>query len=774
MAQINVSKRAFRVTRPARNFKFSRVTTNIVLVLGFLATAVAVPAWAEPVIVATSNEDGRFEVFSVQSPGPVRHRWRIPGPIDWSGWNNNVEGQFSDVVVVEAPTRRLFLFGLDAGVLVIRSQRVPNGAWGAETVRTGHDLKTISAAINADGRLEAFAVGGNGALYSINATDGSATGWSEWRNLGESGLKAVTVERDGNGRLTVVAIGSGGALKTIAQRSANGGWGSWSSLGGNDLTEAKLVRSINGSLTLLAIGSDGRLFSRTKGSTDAWSEWTLVSGQPLVHLSSLHAAANANGLIELVAISTSTSALHMAQRPDLSFPSEWTVLPTPAGITTYGDISIATNRAGSALIAAKDTNGQACVINRSSNTDMKDWSTAFWRCFESQVASAIEISGMSADTVGRPVHVTQGLTGYVLTAGKATLLRAFVAPNTLTEVESADIEVNIFSGTSVSTKKVVVTKPGLLLESSAPLGPSIGVIVPGNVIGAGPLADMNVRFRDTSGSVLQESRVGRFVFQRTKDLNILVVPAELGYAPGMPRFDAAWNADIARAMRRLAAMLPVRDGATAALNNSSPSGLRYRIGTPCRENFHPLFSPQDFSGDRTGAVYYACVYDQTRAENARRADGDKIDLTIEYRPGLFAPAFMPPGPTDPSPGGNSGRPPAPYADLPRAACVSGRWGGRWMTAPCYAQEFGHNLGLEPPGSPHYQDPADPGHSKDPAIVDAFAFDFVNRRPYPSGAGDTMNNASNGSWRGDEAALFNAYDFNFMRTRIAAKTASTGP
>ena len=119
------------------------------------SSSIALPA---PIVSAVTNADGRYEIFTANVPGAIRHRWQVPGPVDWTAWTTNVDGQFTKMVVTPSASRRLFLFGLDGGELKIRSQTSPNGAWGAQTLRTGHDLKAIAAARNADGRLEAFAV----------------------------------------------------------------------------------------------------------------------------------------------------------------------------------------------------------------------------------------------------------------------------------------------------------------------------------------------------------------------------------------------------------------------------------------------------------------------------------------------------------------------------------------------------------------------------------------------------------------------------------------
>ena len=198
-------------------------------------------------------------------------------------------------------------------------------------------------------------------------------------------------------------------------------------------------------------------------------------------------------------------------------------------------------------------------------------------------------------------------------------------------------------------------------------------------------------------------------------------------------------------------MLPVRDCVQSSLNGETRSGLRFAIGKAC---------------DGWTATYNDCVYQQTLAINA--AAGDDVDVTIEFRWGLYWPQWNPPG--DPYPGGNSGRPKPPYNNLRRAACVAGPWNGLEMTAPCFGQEIGHNFGLEPPGSPHFQDPSDPGHSKDSHINDPFAFDFVNGRPFdPAPAdhflGDVMNNTGYGAWQGRDEVMYNAYDWEYLRQQF---------
>jgi len=86
-----------------------------------------------------------------------------------------------------------------------------------------------------------------------------------------------------------------------------------------------------------------------------------------------------------------------------------------------------------------------------------------------------------------------------------------------------------------------------------------------------------------------------------------------------------------------------------------------------------------------------------------------------------------------------------------------------------AQEVGHLFGLEPRESPHFEDPRDPSHSKDPAHNDPFAFDFYLLKPYqppPGGfVGDVMNNLAGGVWQGRDMVLYNAFDWEYLRQKL---------
>ena len=348
------------------------------------------------------------------------------------------------------------------------------------------------------------------------------------------------------------------------------------------------------------------------------------------------------------------------------------------------------------------------------------------------------------------VFVLQGLQGTTLVAGKTTGLRVFTDDAKYTAADRIEATILRPDG---STLVKSWSRSDIVAIPTGSLGRNLLVQVPGSELPWVGSYTFDVKVFDAAGGLITSHSLEQTQLLPTKDLRFLVTYLFKGDNPGAFRPTPTWDADVQRSMARLGSMFPVRDGVQSALNGDLRNGLRYWVGTPC---------------DGYVQGYYDCVYQQTRTINS--SAGDHVDITIEFRPGFYNDNPCREVPC--GPGGNSARPPAPYSDLHRAGCVAGNFNGIEMTAPCFAQESGHNFGLEPSSSPHYQDLKDPGHSKDPFIKDPDAFDFLNNRAY-SVIGDVMNNLGSGALQGANAVMFNAFDWEYLRQQIL-KLSSTGP
>ena len=255
-------------------------------------------------------------------------------------------------------------------------------------------------------------------------------------------------------------------------------------------------------------------------------------------------------------------------------------------------------------------------------------------------AQQIKQSGIAADNFGKKILITQGLSGCTLIAGKRTLFRVFINPSDLPQVAKATFSITGTSG------PIQFNKSDLIIESSAPNGPSVGFIVPGIKYPKSGDYGCNMQVIANNGNILKNIVIGNINFQPAVDLRLLVF-----YLYGADWYwpTPAYTEDAKISMLHLGAMFPVRDGVQENLNTDKCSGIRYMIGNPSEAYGKGCLLPG------------VCAWDQTRQINS--AAGDHVDITVEFRPGLFSPEWIPSGEINNEPGGNSGRPGPPYSDF---------------------------------------------------------------------------------------------------------------
>src|SRR6266700_3711569 len=235
------------------------------------------------------NADGRLEAFTIGSDGALWHIWQTsPGQGPWSNWFSSdqpatslANAQFPPSIAQNADGRlEAFTVGTD-GALWHIYQVAPNGTWSSWTPRgKPPNLNAVNApfvAQNADGRLEAFTVGTDGALWHVWQTTPNGT-CSNWASMGLPKAVSITspptVEKNKDGRLEVLVSGHDGALWHIWQTVPGSVWGNWDSLG----TPPNI--SINSS-PFVSKKDDGRLEAFVNGSDGSlWHCWQVSTGGP--------------------------------------------------------------------------------------------------------------------------------------------------------------------------------------------------------------------------------------------------------------------------------------------------------------------------------------------------------------------------------------------------------------------------------------------------------------------------------------------------------------
>jgi hypothetical protein len=189
---------------------------------------------------------GRLEVFIASQQATLWHIWQTTPNDGWSDWlaHGTPSGVLfgSDSTPAVAPSAdgrlELFIVGNDLALWHMRQTARINrwSDWQSHDAPSGVNFQRVRPAVaqSADGRLELFVVGEDDALWHLWQTAPNG-GWSDWYCHGSpppAGLMgSPTVAASADGRLELFVVGTDGALWHLGQTAPNGGWSEWHSHG---------------------------------------------------------------------------------------------------------------------------------------------------------------------------------------------------------------------------------------------------------------------------------------------------------------------------------------------------------------------------------------------------------------------------------------------------------------------------------------------------------------------------------------------------------------
>lgn len=242
-----------------------------------------------PVTVA-AQKDGRLQVFAVGRDRKVHTRVQLRPNGGWGRWTVMAGYRgfpaATPLAVAANKDGRLQLLGVGGdGRIRSRAQRAANGAWGSWTTWTGYGAfpptTPVSAVLNKDGRMQAFAVGAGGRVYTrVQRKPGAGfaryVAWTGYDAFPRRTLITPAMHRDG--RLQVFGVGGGGRVWTRMQSKANGSWGTWTAWGSYDAfaprTPVVVRMRADGRLQAFVVGGGGRMYTRyQKDPNKSWVEW---------------------------------------------------------------------------------------------------------------------------------------------------------------------------------------------------------------------------------------------------------------------------------------------------------------------------------------------------------------------------------------------------------------------------------------------------------------------------------------------------------------------
>jgi hypothetical protein len=322
--------------------------------------------WNDPVVARDS--DGRLELFM----GFGSETWQIWQTSRNGGWTPQWAAHpapagslaTGDLALTLRPDNCLELFVI--GVISAQQselwhirQTAPSQGWtdwsslGSPAAAGG--LHTPVVAASADGRLEVFATGSDGALWHIWQTSPNG-GWSSWLSHGGppgttlNDLWHPVVAPNSQRRLELFAVGDDNALWHIWQIAPNGGWSSWTSHGtppGTDFFNSggpAMAASADGRLELFICGKDEQLWHIWQvAPSGGWSSWTSHGHPPIVNppfpvgvWNTPGLALNSAGRLELFVAGTNTELWHIWQTAPNQGWSGWLSHGAPAGFNIFG------------------------------------------------------------------------------------------------------------------------------------------------------------------------------------------------------------------------------------------------------------------------------------------------------------------------------------------------------------------------------------------------------------------------------------------------------
>ena len=321
--------------------------------------------WHNPVVAR--NSDSRLELF-MGFDAQTWHIWQTSRNGGWTPqWTQHpappghLATGFGTLIL--RPDGRLQLFAI--GVISAQSnallhimQTAPSQGWtswaslGAPAAAGG--LNRPAVAQSADGRLEVFAVGRDGALWHIWQTSVNG-GWSSWASHGAppgtqvGGLRQAAIAPNSQGRLELFVLGEDKALWHIWQVAPNGGWSNWASHGtppGTTFTFSgpAMAASADGRLELFICGDDNALWHIWQvAPSGGWSPWTSHGRPPSTNppfpggvWNTPGLALNSAGRLELFVAGTNTELWHIWQTVPNQGWSGWLSHGSPPGFKIFG------------------------------------------------------------------------------------------------------------------------------------------------------------------------------------------------------------------------------------------------------------------------------------------------------------------------------------------------------------------------------------------------------------------------------------------------------
>ena len=297
-----------------------------------------------PVSLAASG-DGRLELFGTGT-GSLQHSWQTTWSNGWSAWENipappsPVGAGFFAPGVAARANGRLAAFVAN-GALWRREQTAWSNGW-TDWLPHGSPpgalvVGPVTAHRSGDGRVEVFTVDDHGRMWNIRQTSPDS-GFSEWNDFGTPDVALEdrpALARSADGRLELFVTGSDGALYHQWETAVGTlTWSGWVLAGKPPNTSfvdhPVLGASADGRLELFVTGADRNIWhSWQTRASNGWSGWVSTLPGPGTEGASPDVRASGDGRLELFVVGADGNLWHRWQTQASNGWSAWVAVAHP-------------------------------------------------------------------------------------------------------------------------------------------------------------------------------------------------------------------------------------------------------------------------------------------------------------------------------------------------------------------------------------------------------------------------------------------------------------
>jgi uncharacterized protein (TIGR03437 family) len=328
----------------------------------------------------------------------------------WSDLGGSVNGK---VTAAKNADGRLEAFARwsDNSVHVNVQSSAGSAQWSGWTAIGGSISSDPIPAVNQDGRLDVFAIGTDNAIWHSEQTAAGSGTWTAWASLGGQGRQDPWVLRNADGRLEVFIFTTDFHMWHVWQNSPDGSWNSGDEIVGNLVSSPTAALNPDGRVIVFTGDDDGKDWWTIQNSTgaDSWSPWFCLLGgtvtSPLV-------ATNKDSTIEIFAVRSDNTVWTSTQDSPGSYNyTDW----APIGGSVQGDLAVTANADGRLELFGRGTdNALWHTVQSSPGGTWSGW-TSLGGTISAPPSATLDASGLihvfAASGSGSAVTIAQSSPG---------------------------------------------------------------------------------------------------------------------------------------------------------------------------------------------------------------------------------------------------------------------------------------------------------------------------------------------------------------------------